>query len=67
MTIFDFIHDISTVLVNFIMQLVYMVILIVHMITTADFTSVLIFSLLCMTAISAYAYHLLAQNHQLLR
>jgi phage-related minor tail protein len=67
MTVFDFIHDIFAVLVNFIMQIVYMVILIVHLIITADPISVLIFGLLCMVAIGAYGYHLLAQNHQLLR
>ncbi len=64
MTIFDFIHDIFAVLGNFIMQLVYMMILIVHLIITADPISVLIFGLLCMVAIGAYGYHLLAENHQ---
>ena len=67
MTFLDLVHDILAVLGNFIMQLVYMMILIVHLIITADPISVLIFGLLCMVAIGAYGYHLLAQNHQLLR
>ena len=67
MTLIDFIHDIFTVLVNFIMQFVYMVMLLVSLVIRADFISVLIFSLLCMIAISTYAYRVLAQNHQRLR